>query len=407
MAGKCKRNSTKGGSSVADGPKCANDGCGKPGSHLCSRCRTVSYCSAACQKVHWKEGDHKQECVPAAATRDSPPTSVAAAAVVGGAVPRRVSDVRACTICLESDPPPIQSGCACRGDAGLAHVECRAEAAAHRMANTKKQDGWSTCATCGQPFTGAMQMGLADEWRSRSRHLPEEVTQRLGAACNLGNAYFNQGRYAESETIHRKALAVYRRVLRPDDPRILTTSSNLALAMKHQGKNAKAMAIYRDVLPVQRRVLGPDHPDTLLMASNMAAALDAQGKRVEAETIYREVLAVQQRVLGSEHPSTLLTAGNLALSLKLLGKHAEANAINRETLLVQRRVLGPEHPNTVAAAVNLACALKDQGEYAEAEMLCAETLEIQRRLLGPNHPYTLATAIVLDSCARAARAAPS
>ena len=27
----------------------------------CSRCMTACYCSAACQKVHWKDG-HKEEC---------------------------------------------------------------------------------------------------------------------------------------------------------------------------------------------------------------------------------------------------------------------------------------------------------------------------------------------------------
>jgi hypothetical protein len=37
-------------------PKCANGECTKQGFHLCARCRGVTYCSAACQKVHWKQG---------------------------------------------------------------------------------------------------------------------------------------------------------------------------------------------------------------------------------------------------------------------------------------------------------------------------------------------------------------
>ncbi len=32
-----------------------------------------------------------------------------------------------CIVCLDSDPPPIQSGCACRSDTGLAHVGCLIE----------------------------------------------------------------------------------------------------------------------------------------------------------------------------------------------------------------------------------------------------------------------------------------
>ena len=36
-----------------------------------------------------------------------------------------------CFICFDADasPAPIQSGCACRGEAGLAHVGCRVQAA--------------------------------------------------------------------------------------------------------------------------------------------------------------------------------------------------------------------------------------------------------------------------------------
>jgi hypothetical protein len=35
-----------------------------------------------------------------------------------------------CIICLELDPTPIQSGCACRSDSGLAHIDCRMSSAA-------------------------------------------------------------------------------------------------------------------------------------------------------------------------------------------------------------------------------------------------------------------------------------
>ena len=34
------------------------------------------------------------------------------------------ADGGACITCLDASPPPIQSGCACRGDSGLAHIAC-------------------------------------------------------------------------------------------------------------------------------------------------------------------------------------------------------------------------------------------------------------------------------------------
>ena len=64
-----------------------------------------------------------------------------------------------CTVCLEGVPAPIQMGCGCRGAQGLAHVKCRAEVARR----SKKWRDWDTCGTCGQAFTGAMQLGVAKE----------------------------------------------------------------------------------------------------------------------------------------------------------------------------------------------------------------------------------------------------
>jgi hypothetical protein len=39
--------------------------CGEAPAKLlsCSRCRAVRYCGAACQKLHWKSGGLKSECV--------------------------------------------------------------------------------------------------------------------------------------------------------------------------------------------------------------------------------------------------------------------------------------------------------------------------------------------------------
>jgi hypothetical protein len=68
-----------------------------------------------------------------------------------------------CFICLDSDPPPIQSGCACRSDTGLAHIGCLVEKAAAQQAHLDIKVWWE-CQTCGQDFTGSMRAGLAEAW---------------------------------------------------------------------------------------------------------------------------------------------------------------------------------------------------------------------------------------------------
>ena len=89
-----------------------------------------------------------------------------------------------CIICLDSDPPAIQSGCGCRSDGGLAHVGCLVEKAVSQQPH-RGNEVWWVCQTCGQRFTGAMRTGLGEGWWWRVREQAEENPERLAAAVNL------------------------------------------------------------------------------------------------------------------------------------------------------------------------------------------------------------------------------
>ena len=123
------------------------------------------------------------------------------------------ADGDVCHICLEASPLPMQSGCACRGAAGLAHVRCRAQAARVLQENKGWQMWWE-CQTCLQWFTGGMSARLADTWWSEVGDRAEEDAERLAAANNLANSLSMQGKYAEAEEMQREVLAVRKRVLR-------------------------------------------------------------------------------------------------------------------------------------------------------------------------------------------------
>ncbi len=101
-------------------------------------------------------------------------------------------EVECCIICLDADPPPIQSGCACRSDTGLAHVDCLIEKAVSQQAH-RGFTVWRECQTCGQDFTGAMRTGLAEVWWSWVCDEAEESEERLAAAGNLAAARASDG----------------------------------------------------------------------------------------------------------------------------------------------------------------------------------------------------------------------
>ena len=348
---------------------CAWAGCGRllsgeaAAKNRCARCKRKYYCSRRCQKKDWKEGVHKLACT-------EPPC---------------------CTICLEGgeDPLPLQCGCACRGDAGLAHVACKAAVAAHRGDGWNK--AWATCQTCGQSYTGGMQLGLARELVQQTERRTPGDDHRLIARRNLGQALFDAGVYAEAEVLLRDVLAVRRRVFGRSHRSTRTAATTVASVLVRQGQHAEAVALYRENLAAT-----PDddqeHENTLADKANLAAALSDMGEHAETEALLRGVLATEERLHGMGDARTLQTAPMLGRALQNQGKYAEAVAVYRSALAAQRRVLGPEHPQTLRTMHNLAFSLSSMGQYAEAEPLYRSVLEGHNRALGPEHVDTLNTA---------------
>ena len=337
-------------------------------------------------------------------------------------------DAGCCVICLDSSPPPIQSGCACRGDAGLAHVACRVKAA-EAQAPEKEGCVWWQCQTCKQAFTGAMQRGLAEARWAKVRGREQEDGEWQMAALLMARALGDQGRYGEAEQMYRKVLAVERRELGAEDADTLSTVIELAGTLLQQGKLAEAETMYAEVLASQLRaglwlpasqfelvhaestptVAGCDdsdmdasdeddiNDDALATSSKLANCLRAQGKLVEAEEMLRDVLALQ-RTRRAEGRDTLITAGFLAKCLSDKGRHAAAEQMQRELLAVQNWVLGTEHPSTLITAGDLAGSLSCRGRHAEAEKMYQAVLAMQERVIGADHHRSLETASKLADC---------
>jgi hypothetical protein len=376
-----------------DAVRCAT-GCGKPGTKRCNGCKAVFYCSVECQRIHWKQNGHKVACKKTQAR-----VAAAMDSAAGGAPTRRgrgpATGASVCIICLDvGDPPPIQSGCGCRGDAGLAHVGCRAEAAAHKGRSGDIM-GWQVCMTCDQKFTGQMAMGLADVWWSAVKGFDEEDEERLIAGNVLASALDQRGRHAECEEMCRELRAVQHRMPGPDSVTAMNSAHLLGDALSSQDKYVDAEVVYREVLSKQREHLGGEHPNTLATLANLGNVFLAQGKLDDALAASQNVREIQERVLGAEHMNTLITISNIAITLQHLSKHQEAEVLFREVISVRQRVFGPEHPATLESRRSLCGSLYCQKKYGEAEADCREVLAAFHRVLGADHPKAVTTSELL------------
>ena len=149
-----------------------------------------------------------------------------------------------CFVCLGTSPSPIQSGCACRGAAGMAHLCCRVEAAEALVEQKSSAEWWWTCQTCKQQFTDKMRDGLANAWWSQVCDRAEDDDERLDAAGNLAVSLSDQGKFDEAEKMQREVLAVRKRVLGAEHPDTLSTAVNLAASLKRQGKHDEQGSLF-------------------------------------------------------------------------------------------------------------------------------------------------------------------
>ena len=349
---------------------CGNELLGEAAAeNRCSRCKQAFYCGRTCQKRHWGRGGHKLVC----------------------------EEAPCCTICLEGGdaPLPMQCGCGCRGDAGLAHVACIAQAAAHQAASWNT--AWEECLTCGQYYTGGMQLGLARERVRRTERRAPGDDDRLAARWNLGQALLDAGEHAGAEVLLRDVLAVRRRVDGRSHRSTRLAATTLADVLDLQGQRTEAVALYRETLaatPADEQ----ETTNTLVGKGKLAAALSGMGDHAEAEALLRGVIATQERLYGPDDARTLQsvqTAQMLGRVLQDQSKHTDAAAVYRPTLAAQRRVLGPEHPETLRTAYDLAVSLAQLGEHAEAEELLQGVLQMQQRTKGTGNEGTLLTAAKL------------
>ena len=130
-------------------------------------------------------------------------------------------------------------------------------------------------------------------------------------------ANFNaQGRYAESQPMYERALAIWRKaVARPSDT---------ARGLQRRGVQPQCAGpvcrgpghlLERAAQPLNKAAGEEQTPDTATSYNNVAANLIAQREYADAQPLLERALAIRRRALGQNHPDTALSCNNMAANL--------------------------------------------------------------------------------------------
>jgi tetratricopeptide (TPR) repeat protein len=186
------------------------------------------------------------------------------------------------------------------------------------------------------------------------------------AHANLATVLVARREHARAAEHFNRALAVYRRTLRPDDPEVLVLQNNLADLHYEQGDARTALGLLAEVVTAQRAQRSPEAAVTL---ENMGVLHLALGDPPAAVAVLAEARALFEAGPEQRPHHVVQVLGRLGLAHLRSQQWGPAEASFREALALAERTGGPTAAATAAARSHLANFLAHVGREAEARAL--------------------------------------
>ncbi len=142
------------------------------------------------------------------------------------------------------------------------------------------------------------------------------------------------GDYQKAEEFSRKAFAIQRQLLSPNQPALYTMMDNHAGLLFRVGSSADSIRLSLEAIEGFKRTLGPSHIDTLIATANYLERLLAGKHYSEAgvTSLAQEALALATAPggLGRDHPLTKMLVAQCAAFLYHSGESTAAHALLKQ-----------------------------------------------------------------------------
>ena len=151
-----------------------------------------------------------------------------------------------------------------------------------------------------------------------------------------GQKAYQQGHYDEAQRNFESALKEAEQ-FGSDDARLATSLNDLASVYKAQGKYAEAEPLHKRALAIREKALGPEHPDVAKRFNNLALLYHVQGRYAEAEAFYMLALSIDEKSLEPEHPNLALRLENYAALLRETGRPDNAEELEARAKAIRAK----------------------------------------------------------------------
>jgi serine/threonine-protein kinase len=205
------------------------------------------------------------------------------------------------------------------------------------------------------------------------------------AMTDLANTYFYLGKYALSDTLNQRALAIDKQLYGAQHAFVADVLINLGAIRFEWAKYPEAEQYYREALSINTGWYGRNHPETGSTLTALGRALASEQKLVEADTVLREAVTVLERVYGPVHPRVASALNEYSRVKQSEGKLDEAEAGFRRRADIYKSIYHDKHYVISIALSNIAGVLQERKQYPQAEALVRKAIQRYDGLLAPDH----------------------
>ena len=272
-----------------------------------------------------------------------------------------------CYICFESsidDNQPLLRNCACRGDAGWAHIACLAKFAASQVTEAQSDPSmdiapfWDNCILCKTPYMQNVGLAMAEAFVKQYEHLPDTNELRFNSLYSLASSRFDVDD-------PDGAFELCDRLLKVCDA---LTNNRIDVVRCLKGNVLRIMgAVFFGKRQFEDALLAYERLRELLVAVYGQNSPEVEGNN---GTIVR----LKEKIgIGGRCHQKRDTAAELVRAREKFRENQECVNI-RERLYIHSRLVH---------------ALIEDGRQQEATEQLEKVLAESRQSLGPNHPDTL------------------
>jgi len=231
-------------------------------------------------------------------------------------------------------------------------------------------------------YEGAIQnLHRAVDAAKRARDPGLEAGALLTLVAVLG---YEEARYAEALQVARLAESAIRAI--GDQRQLASLLGNRAAIHYAKADFAAARADYEQALAIFERILGPEDRRTGQTVMNLAMVTAATGQEAAALPLYARALAILEAALGPRHPEIALALANRAIPLANLGRHADAMRDLERALAIRIEQLGPTHRDVIGVHTLMGEIEIDRGNHEAALVHLRAALAAYDRTLRADHP---------------------